>query len=106
MEYKNYGSFDRSQAVLPKPIISRNYEGNKLLGMCRTSFLFSIYLVIYVMFLFSGAAVFSVLETPLERMAKARLTETIQNFKHNYPNVPGATENFILANFILKTSSS
>jgi potassium channel subfamily K protein 1 len=39
------------------------------------------------MFLFSGAAVFSVLETPSERAVQARLHGALHKFQHDHPSV-------------------
>jgi hypothetical protein len=94
MEYKTYGTCSEITVLVESeqiPVvhrrISRHYQTPKLMGMCRTSFLFSIYLIIYVMFLFSGAAVFSVLETPSERAVQARLHGALHKFQHDHPSV-------------------
>lgn len=105
MEFRNYGTC--FEPVLGKgekiPLIpqriSRQYEGTKLMGMCKTSFFFSIYLIIYVMFLFSGAAVFSVLETPPERAARARLDGAVQKFRSDNPNVTGLCKKLSKKNY-------
>ncbi|EEZ97944.1 potassium channel subfamily K member 6 isoform X1 [Tribolium castaneum] len=93
MEFRNYGTYEsvlrgkeEHVPLLPRKI-SRQYKGTRLMGMCRTSFFFSIYLIIYVMFLFSGAAVFSVLETPPERAARARLDGVVLKFRSENPTV-------------------
>lgn len=105
-QYKNYGTYPNNVTVLYNNIdterlplvhrristsITRHYEGTKLLGMCKTSFLFSIYLIVYITFLLTGAIVFSLLETPAERALKTNLDGAIQKFLIDHPTVSGSS---------------
>ncbi|KAJ8970116.1 hypothetical protein NQ317_000570 [Molorchus minor] len=69
------------------PKATTKYEGTKILGVCKTRFLFSIYFFVYVMFLCSGAFVFSILEAPEETALKLKLEGAIQNFISTNPTV-------------------
>lgn len=92
MSYKNYGTVicDERIPLYPKRI-TRVYEGPKLLGLCKTSFLFSVFLFVYVMFLCSGAAIFSLLEAPEEQSIRMKVDAAFQKFFTLYPNVSGNT---------------
>lgn len=100
--YRNYGSgtttttstvliTTRDDERLPLIVrtIERVYSRPTLFGMCRTNFLFGVYLVTYLMFLGSGAAVFSLLETPEDHALRVRLNTAIRNFRVANPTVSG-----------------
>lgn len=91
MDYKRYGSISASnEELIPlyaKPI--KVYKGNTILGMKTTSYLFCIYLLLYVIFICSGAAIFSFFETPEENALRVRVTEAIENFLTAHPTVTG-----------------
>lgn len=90
--YRDYGS---TRVVTDErvPLIvgtyEREYTRPTLFGICRTNFLFGIYLVTYVMFLGSGAAVFSLLETPEDQALRVKLNAAIRNFRVANPTVSG-----------------
>lgn len=92
--YRDYGSTSKvvlTDERMPLVIgtLEREYVRSTLFGMCRTNFLFGVYLVTYVMFLASGAAVFSVLETPEDQSLRMRLNTVIRNFRVENPTVSG-----------------
>lgn len=94
MDYRSYGSIsmpigDNSERIPLYPEITRTYAGAKILGMCRSSCYFSMYLCIYVMFLFSGATIFSIVEAPEENSLRIRVETVRQKFLTKYPSVPG-----------------
>lgn len=101
MEYRTYGSTQHS-----KPLIvvhkdrerrrssvyvsfAREYARPTLFGVCRNSFLFYVYLMMYLMFLICGAMVFSVLETPTDKGLRIRLNSAIHSFRVANPSVTG-----------------
>lgn len=92
--YRDYGSTTRvviSEERVPLVVrtVEREYVRPTLFGVCRTNFLFGVYLVTYVTFLVSGAAVFSVLETPEDHGLRMRLNAAIRNFRVANPTVSG-----------------
>lgn len=92
--YRDYGStskVDLTDERVPLVIrtLEREYVRSTLFGMCRTNFLFGVYLVTYVMFLGTGAAVFSILETPADHALRVRLNTAIRNFRVANPTVSG-----------------
>lgn len=95
MEYKYYGSTSRcnnnsdSEKIPLCVSYEREYRRATIFGMCKTSFLFFVYFVLYVTFLASGAAIFSALEAPGEEVIKFRLENAIAKFRVNYPGVQG-----------------
>lgn len=101
MEYPNYGS---TQTFKPKKVLkckdscerlplyatyTREYKRPTLFGVCRTSCLFVGFLVMYIMFLMGGAAIFSILEAPQEMALRSRLNSVIRNFRTANPTVSG-----------------
>lgn len=98
MEYPNYGS---TQCSKPAKVLrdaermplyasySREYSRATLFGVCRTNFLFGVYLLMYLTFLMTGAAVFSLLEAPEEQALRTRLNAAIRNFRNANPTVSG-----------------
>lgn len=101
MEYPNYGSTQHSRTAIkvlkckhPErlPLCAtrtREYQGPTLLGICRTNFLFGAFLLTYLMFLLSGAAIFSMLEAPEEQALRTKLNSAIRKFRTAYPGVTG-----------------
>lgn len=92
--YRDYGSTSKvvlAEERMPLVVgtIQREYVRPTLFGVCRTNFLFGIYLVTYVMFLGSGAAVFSLLETPGDHALRVKLNTAIRNFRVANPTVSG-----------------
>lgn len=90
--YRDYGATSnvlRDERVPLIGTIQREYTRPTLFGMCKTNFLFGVYLVTYVMFLGSGAAVFSVLETPEDHSLRMKLNTAIRNFRVANPTVSG-----------------
>lgn len=93
--YRDYGATASCKVLMDEgaPLlvrtIEREYRRATLFGMCRTNFLFGVYLVTYVMFLVSGAAVFSLLETPEDQALRVRLNTAIRNFRVANPTVSG-----------------
>lgn len=94
-EFKSYGSMSTATCASQEELLplfqkaKKEYKGNKLLGITTSSYYFSVYLFLYVLFLCSGAALFSFLEGPEERALKVRITETIQKFLVDHPTVTG-----------------
>lgn len=68
---------------------TREYERPKFLSIFNTQFLLSIYLFVYVLFLCSGAAIFSILEAPEEQAVRMKVDTAFQKFLALYPNVSG-----------------
>lgn len=91
MEYKRYGSISaKNEELIPlysKP--KKVYKGDRILGMKTTSYFFSIYMLLYVIFVCSGAAIFSFLEAPEENVLRVRVTEAIEKFLTAHPSVTG-----------------
>lgn len=100
MDYRNYGStqYSKPTKVLKTKHTERSplyatysteYSRPTLFGVCRTSFLFGVYLLMYLTFLLTGAAVFSLLEAPEEQALRTRLNVAIRNFRTANPTVAG-----------------
>lgn len=95
MEYRRYGSisascFGSEEELVPLYATQRSeYKGNRILGMTASSYYFSIYIFMYLMFLCSGAALFSYLEAPEETGVKLRVAGAIQKFLVAHPTVTG-----------------
>ncbi|KAK9871371.1 hypothetical protein WA026_011627 [Henosepilachna vigintioctopunctata] len=66
---------------------SAKNESAFIFGFYRTSVFFSVYVVLYVLFVMSGALTFSVLERPGEVSMRLRVESMVQNFLRTYPNV-------------------
>ncbi|XP_018565490.1 potassium channel subfamily K member 1 isoform X1 [Anoplophora glabripennis] len=78
---------DRSEKVPLYPKVTRHYEVPTILGVCRSSCYFSMYLCGYAMFLFTGAIIFSILEAPEENALRIRLDTARQRFLAAHPTV-------------------
>ncbi|XP_050508762.1 potassium channel subfamily K member 1-like [Diabrotica virgifera virgifera] len=96
MDYKHYGSITltpliekEKEVLIPiaHPTATSEYQGLRILGMCKSTYLFSFYLFFYVFFLCSGAMVFSYFENPEERAARLTVRMSIQKFLQANPNV-------------------
>lgn len=100
MVVNNYGSFDfrrktgENVAHSTEHLVSMreiaNGERNEnafILGFYKTSVYLAFYALLYLVFLISGALVFSFLERPLEMALKLRVESVLQNFLRTYPNV-------------------
>ncbi|CAH0553386.1 unnamed protein product [Brassicogethes aeneus] len=89
MERKNYGTLKNvdDERIPIYPTYTKKYEGPRFLGVCRTEFLFSVFLFTYLLYLFCGAAIFSILEGPGEQAMKAKLDSVINKFLVDHPNV-------------------
>lgn len=53
----------------------------------KSSFYLFVYVILYVLFLFTGAAIFSIMEGPEELSAKMQLETHVQAFLSRHPNV-------------------
>ncbi|CAH1173494.1 unnamed protein product [Phaedon cochleariae] len=72
--------------LLPKP---REGDGDRpVLGNFKSSHLLSLYMFLYLLYLCSGAALFSFMEAPEERAVKVRVDTAIQKFLVANPSVP------------------
>lgn len=91
MEYRSYGSIyrDEEELIPLYPKLKKVYKGNKILGMTISTYFFCIYLLLYVIFICSAAALFSFFEAPEENALKVRLNEVIRNFLNLHPTVTG-----------------
>lgn len=92
MDYKRYGSIcaNNNEELIPiysKP--KREYKGNTVLGMKTTSYFFCMFILLYIIFVCSGAALFSFFEAPEEMALKVRVTGVIENFLNSHPTVTG-----------------
>ncbi|XP_074033197.1 potassium channel subfamily K member 6 isoform X1 [Leptinotarsa decemlineata] len=96
MDFCNYGTVNNNSSSIGDDeeigLLPKIVEGNrnKIIGMEKTSFRFSLYLFAYFMFLCSGAAVFSYFEAPEERALRVRLGTAVQKFLVSNPNVTDA----------------
>lgn len=102
MNHKRYGSISVKDEELI-PLFSRPtkiYNYNTTLGMKTTSYYFCIYLLFYVIFICSGAALFSFFESPEENALKVRLNEAIENFLTAHPSVTGWLKQTFLYDYI------
>lgn len=91
MEYRSYGSISAyNEELIPlysKP--TKVYKGDTILGMQTTSYFFCIYLLFYIIFICSGAAIFCFFEAPEENALRVRVTEAIEKFLTAHPTVTG-----------------
>lgn len=85
--YLSFSSVDERMPLYPK--IRKEYQGNRLLGMTSSSYFFTLFVLLYLIFLCSGAALFSFIEAPEEKALKVRVKETIQQFLVANPTVTG-----------------
>ncbi|XP_044761558.1 potassium channel subfamily K member 6-like isoform X1 [Coccinella septempunctata] len=59
-----------------------------IFGFYKTSIYFSFYVMLYLVFLTSGAMIFSFLERPTEVALRLRVESVKQNFLRTYPSIP------------------
>lgn len=92
MDVRNYGAIitcsqmEEKIPLMPE-VVKKEYKGIKILGMCRSSYLFALYLFCYLIFLFGGASFFTWVEEPEERATRVRVRTAIQKFYIDNPNV-------------------
>lgn len=92
MNHQNESS-DSEQDPL---IILRMAEGGTpirrmWMGLRRSSFLLTIYIIFYVTFLMLGAVVFGAMEGPLEEQSRLEIRSRIDNFRAKHPSISGLT---------------
>ncbi|KAL3280120.1 hypothetical protein HHI36_017625 [Cryptolaemus montrouzieri] len=101
MVVKDYGSISSQRklaqheiTVSQEYLISLRNDGNIaknesafIFGFYRTSVYFAFYVMFYVVFLTSGAMMFSLLERSSEVALQMRVESVVQNFLRTYPNV-------------------
>lgn len=95
MDYGYYGSIsipyhsEELEELIPitRSSTKKEYRGLKILGMCRSTYLFSVFLFFYIFFVCSGAAIFTYFEDPEDRQTRVRLRAAIQKFQTTNPNV-------------------
>ncbi|CAG9858855.1 unnamed protein product [Phyllotreta striolata] len=107
MDFKSYGAiitssqkeqlyrFDSPQEestrleevpLLPQSPAKR-FKGPIILGMCRSTYLFAIYLFVYFLYLCGGASFLFYVEEPEERTTRVEVRTAIQKFYTQYPTV-------------------
>nr|CAI5837971.1 unnamed protein product [Callosobruchus analis] len=72
--------------LYPKRVV-RVSKGPRLLGLTSSSYLFYLYVFLYLVFLCGGAALFSWFERPEEQALRHRLDTAYQRFLIRHPNV-------------------
>lgn len=102
MDYKRYGSISGyEEELIPLyPNLKKENKGNKVLGMTTSTYFFSIYFLLYIIFICSAAAMFSFLEAPEETALKVRLNAVIRNFLNSHPTVTGQFKSVIFNYFL------
>lgn len=65
-------------------------------GSCGSSGWFTTFLFFYVFFIFAGAVIFSVLETPAEQTLISNVISAREHFGALYPNVKGRLINITI----------
>lgn len=89
MDYKSYGSISTATCGSDELIPLYAKPKKQYKGISTSSYFFCIFLLVYAIFICSGAATFSFLEAPEETTVRVRLTEAIKTFLAAHPTVTG-----------------
>lgn len=65
------------------------FATSRIFGKSRFTCLLLIYVIFYLVYMATGALVFSALETPMENEIRLRVIRAKQGFVAKYPNVTG-----------------